>query len=62
MGADDLMIPGGTLPEDVPLVLEARLSGSGQAIRQPGDRYGTSAPFTLPAAAPLRIVLDSVVP
>ncbi len=61
LGDQDLMTPSRPLPRGSPLVLEARLSGSGQALRQPGDRFGTSAPFTLPMTEPLQVTIDDTV-
>lgn len=46
------------LPE---VVLEARLSGSGQAARQPGDLFGVSRPIP-PGAAAVEIIIDQIAP
>lgn len=43
------------------IVVEARVSKSGNAILQPGDLTGTSAPVT-PGARDIRVTIDRVVP
>jgi cytochrome c-type biogenesis protein CcmH len=43
------------------VVVEARVSKSGNALPQPGDLFGKSAP-TKPGTAGLRITIDQVVP
>ncbi len=55
------MAPGMKLSTTPKVVVEARVSRSGNAITQPGDVRGTSAPVA-PGAADLRIVIGDVVP
>jgi cytochrome c-type biogenesis protein CcmH len=43
------------------IVVEARVSKSGNAILQPGDLSGTSAPVA-PGARDVRVTIDRVVP
>jgi cytochrome c-type biogenesis protein CcmH len=43
------------------VVVEARVSRGGNALAQPGDLFGRSAPVK-PGATGLRIVIDQVVP
>ncbi len=43
------------------VVLEARVSASGNAIRQSGDLFGVSKPLK-PGAAPIDLLIDQVVP
>lgn len=42
------------------VVVEARISTTGQAMRQPGDRFGVSTPVT-PGDAQVQIVIDQTV-
>jgi cytochrome c-type biogenesis protein CcmH len=55
------MAPGATLSAAPSVVVEARISKTGNAIPQPGDLYGRSAVLK-PGAAGLRITIDQVVP
>jgi cytochrome c-type biogenesis protein CcmH len=52
------------LSEQKSIVIEARLSKSGNAIRQPGDLFGALPAFapTAAAAASLTIIIDQIVP
>ena len=55
------MAPGMKLSATPKVVVEARVSKSGNAITQPGDVRGASAPVT-PGATDVRIVIGDVVP
>jgi cytochrome c-type biogenesis protein CcmH len=55
------MAPNMTISRAKNVVVEARISKSGNAIPQSGDLRGTSAPVQ-PGAAKVRIVIDQVVP
>jgi len=55
------MAPGMTISSVPRVVVEARVSKSGNAITQPGDVRGVSAPVA-PGASDLRIVIADVVP
>ena len=55
------MTPAQTISLAKSVVVEARISKAGNAVPQPGDLRGTSAPI-LPGAANVRIVIDQVVP
>jgi cytochrome c-type biogenesis protein CcmH len=55
------MAPGMTISSAASVRIEARISKSGNAIPQPGDLVGTSAPVK-PGARDVRIVVDKVVP
>lgn len=55
------MAPGMKLSTTPKIVVEARVSRSGNAITQPGDVRGASAPLA-PGAADIRIVIGDVVP
>jgi cytochrome c-type biogenesis protein CcmH len=55
------MGPGVKLSETASVVIEARVSKAGNAMSQPGDLVGTSAPVT-PGAKGVAIVIDKVVP
>jgi cytochrome c-type biogenesis protein CcmH len=52
---------GAKLSSASEVVVEARLSRTGNALPQPGDLFGKSAPVK-PGAAGLRITIDQVVP
>lgn len=59
---DDAMGMAGTkLSTASEVVVEARLSRTGNALAQPGDMFGRSAPVK-PGATGLRITIDQVVP
>src|SRR5439155_17770994 len=55
------MAPGAKLSSAASVVIEARISKSGNAIAQSGDLFGRSAPVK-PGAAGLVITIDQVVP
>jgi len=55
------MAPGMKLSTTPKVVVEARVSKSGNAITQPGDVRGVSAPLA-PGAADVRVVIGDVVP
>lgn len=55
------MAPGATLSSAGEVVIEARVSRSGNALPQSGDLIGRSAPVK-PGATGLRITIDQVVP
>jgi cytochrome c-type biogenesis protein CcmH len=55
------MAPGVKLSTAPSVVVEARISKSGNAIPQPGDLFGRSAPLK-PGTTALRITIDQVVP
>jgi cytochrome c-type biogenesis protein CcmH len=55
------MAPGVKLSAAPSVIVEARISKSGNAIPQPGDLFGRSAPLK-PGTAGLRISIDQVVP
>ena len=55
------MAPGVKLSTAPSVIVEARISKSGNAIPQPGDLFGRSAPLK-PGTAGLRITIDQVVP
>jgi cytochrome c-type biogenesis protein CcmH len=55
------MAPGVKLSAAPSVVVEARISKSGNAIPQPGDLFGRSAPLK-PGTTGLRITIDQVVP
>jgi cytochrome c-type biogenesis protein CcmH len=55
------MAPGAVLSKASSVVVEARISKSGNAIPQPGDLFGRSPPLK-PGISGLAIVIDSVVP
>jgi cytochrome c-type biogenesis protein CcmH len=55
------MAPGVKLSAAPSVIVEARISKSGNAIPQPGDLFGRSAPLK-PGATALRITIDQVVP
>jgi cytochrome c-type biogenesis protein CcmH len=59
---DDAMgMAGAKLSTANEVIVEARLSRSGNALAQPGDLFGKSAPVK-PGATGLRITIDQVVP
>ena len=59
---DDAMgMAGMKLSTASEVIVEARVSRSGNALAQPGDLFGTSAPVK-PGATGLRITIDQVVP
>ena len=55
------MTPAQTLSMAKSVVVEARISKAGNAMAQPGDLRGSSAPMQ-PGATNVRIVIDQVVP
>jgi cytochrome c-type biogenesis protein CcmH len=55
------MAPGVKLSTAPAVIVEARISKSGNAIAQPGDLFGKSSPVK-PGTAGLRISIDQVVP
>ena len=55
------MAPGAKLSAAPAVIVEARISKSGNAIPQPGDLFGRS-PALKPGASGLRITIDQVVP
>ena len=55
------MAPGAKLSTAPAVIVEARISKSGNAIPQPGDLFGRSPPLK-PGASGLRITIDQVVP
>jgi cytochrome c-type biogenesis protein CcmH len=55
------MAPGVKLSAVPSVVVEARISKSGNALPQPGDLFGRSAPLK-PGATGVRITIDQVVP
>jgi cytochrome c-type biogenesis protein CcmH len=55
------MAPGATLSGAARVVVGARISKSGQAMPQPGDLEGVSAPVA-PGARDLRITIDRAIP
>jgi cytochrome c-type biogenesis protein CcmH len=55
------MAPGAKLSMAPSVIVEARISKSGNAIPQPGDLFGRSAPLK-PGTTGLRITIDQVVP
>lgn len=57
----DAMSPQRKLSDAPAVVIEARLSLSGNAIRQPGDRFGVSEPLK-PGGDPVVITIDQTVP
>ncbi len=55
------MAPGAKLSGAAAVIVEARISKSGNALPQPGDFSGRSAPVK-PGAAGVKVVIDQVVP
>ena len=55
------MTPAQTISMAKSVVVEARISKAGNAMAQPGDLRGSSAPMQ-PGATNVRIVIDQVVP
>lgn len=55
------MAPGVKLSATPSVIVEARISKSGNALPQPGDLFGRSAPLK-PGASGVRITIDQVVP
>jgi cytochrome c-type biogenesis protein CcmH len=55
------MAPGAKLSTASSVIVEARISKSGNALPQPGDLFGRSAPLK-PGVTGVRIVIDQVVP
>ncbi|MFO1325201.1 MAG: c-type cytochrome biogenesis protein CcmI [Burkholderiales bacterium] len=55
------MTPAATISKAAKVVIEARVSKSGNVALQPGDMTGTSAPVT-PGARNVRVTIDRVVP
>ena len=54
------MSPAATISKAKQIVVEARVSKSGNATPQPGDLAGTSAPVA-PGARNVRVTIDRVV-
>ena len=55
------MAPGAKLSGAAAVIVEARVSRSGNALPQPGDFAGRSAPIK-PGAAGVQVTIDQVVP
>jgi cytochrome c-type biogenesis protein CcmH len=55
------MAAGTKLSSASEVIVEARLSRTGNALPQPGDLFGKSGPIK-PGATGLRITIDQVVP
>jgi cytochrome c-type biogenesis protein CcmH len=55
------MAPGAKLSAAPSVIVEARISKSGNALPQPGDLFGRSAPLK-PGTSGVRITIDQVVP
>jgi cytochrome c-type biogenesis protein CcmH len=55
------MAPGVKLSAAPSVIVEARISKSGNALPQPGDLFGRSAPLK-PGATGVRITIDQIVP
>src|SRR5205085_487547 len=55
------MGPGAKLSAAASVIVEARISKSGNALPQSGDMFGRSAPLK-PGARGVRIIIDQVVP
>ena len=55
------MAAGAKLSSAGEVIVEARLSRTGNALAQPGDLFGKSGPIK-PGATGLRITIDQVVP
>lgn len=55
------MVPGMSLREFPQVVVEARISRSGDATSQPGDLIGHSGPVSTASDDPIRIVIDRLV-
>jgi cytochrome c-type biogenesis protein CcmH/NrfG len=55
------MLPGHDLSSAQQVVVEARISQSGQASAQPGDLQGSSAPLAPVGAKALRIVIQKII-
>jgi len=55
------MAPGVKLSNAAAVIIEARISKSGNALPQPGDLSGKSAPVK-PGASDVKITIDQVVP
>jgi cytochrome c-type biogenesis protein CcmH len=58
---DAMSMAGAKLSTANEVIVEARLSRTGNALAQPGDLFGKSAPVK-PGATGLRITIDQVVP
>jgi cytochrome c-type biogenesis protein CcmH len=54
------MDPSRKLSSAAEVVVEARLSRSGEALRRPGDLYGVSVPIR-PGTGGVRLIIDQVV-
>jgi cytochrome c-type biogenesis protein CcmH len=54
------MLPGRNLSSAGKVIVEARISISGQAASQPGDLLGSTAPLQPAGSKPLHIVIDKV--
>ncbi|HMN83267.1 MAG TPA: c-type cytochrome biogenesis protein CcmI [Burkholderiaceae bacterium] len=61
IGDEQAMDPSRRLSAAAALVIEARISRSGNAIREPGDLIGTSEPVR-PGASGLSVTIDRTVP
>jgi len=55
------MSPAATISKAAKVVIEARVSKSGNVVAQPGDLSGTSAPVA-PGSRDVRVTIDQVVP
>jgi len=55
------MAPGVKLSSAAAVIIEARISRSGNALPQPGDLSGRSAPVK-PGASDVKVIIDQVVP
>jgi cytochrome c-type biogenesis protein CcmH len=55
------MTPAATISKAAKVVIEARVSKSGNVVAQPGDLSGTSAPVA-PGSRDVRVMIDRVVP
>jgi hypothetical protein len=56
------MLPGRNLSSLPHVTVEARISPSGQPLPRSGDLQGSSGPIDVAARAPLKILIDRVVP
>ncbi|MEZ5657714.1 MAG: hypothetical protein R3E83_04075 [Burkholderiaceae bacterium] len=61
LGPENLMTPQRPIPADTAIVIEARLSASGQAMRQSGDRFGVTEPFVADGR-PRSVRIDQTAP
>jgi hypothetical protein len=56
------MLPGRNLSSAGPVMIEARISRRGQPLPASGDLQGSTGPVNPPANAPLKILIDGIVP